>query len=407
MAEETITDDLVIIDEKPARPDLPTQAEVIAAEQGKPAPVVKEEEVKEEVKTEEISQEALAMLQLKLQSGEELTDDEKVIANKIDAEVKDPEPVKEAIFKIGKDEFTSSQLEEKMRTELNLGKLDISSEAKEKMLQMYAKSQNRSEAQVSVAKGFEENARTREMLSMERVKLEQIAKNVAESEQKLESKRAKLLKLANNPIEQKDVYNELNQIDVIKLGEYQKKNSAIEELNEINEELVALKTQKTDTQRGVRVAMANEFMALHPEFKTQGDLIDIATKINQGHEVDPEDEIKVLEVTRLMDEAIARGLTLEKIYSIESRRGTLAVKPTAQSVKEETKIPVNLPKNPKSLAQKIAEYSKKQSKASPGTDSPGTPMPIGKPSTARDLIKSDQATLGLNTSDSFVKLAGY
>lgn len=406
-------DDLVVLDETPARPDLPTPAEVIAAEENKPAaetPV----ETPVETPAEPVaiaSEETLAMIELKINAGEELTEEEKAITAKIEESMKEPEippaPVKESVFKIGKDEFTSSQIEEKMRTDLNIGKIDLSAEAKEKMIQMYVKSQNRSEAQVAVAKGFEENAQERHQLALERQRLEGIARSTAERETRLMAKVQKLQKVASNPVEQKDVYNELNQVDVIKLGQFQDKNRAIEELQEVNEELESIKAQKTDTQRQVRIAMLNEFTAVHPEFKTAAAIEDIATNINKGLPVDPDDEMKVLELTRLMDEAAYRGLTLEKIYTVESRRGTLAVKPAAQSAPEPPKIPTTLPKPPKPLAQKIADFRAKNSKATPGTSSPGAPMPPAKPSNAAELIRSDQRTLGMNNADPLVRSIGY
>lgn len=407
MAEPTINDELVIIDETPTNPSLPTPEEVIAAEQGNPAPV--------EAESTEPSPEELATIELKLNAGEELTTEEKAIADKIDQEVAEPapvvpaEPVIEEKFKIGKDEFTSSQVEEKMRAELNLGKLDISKDAKEKMLQMYVKSQNRSEAQVAVAKGFEENAQTRQVLSMERSRLEQAAKSLVDAEARLVAKQQKLSKTANSPIEEKDIYNELNQVDLTKFAQFQDKNRAVQDLEEINDELRAIQGQKTDTQRNVRIAMANEFVLSHPEFKpVTGDIVDLATKINQGVEIDLEDEIRVRELTRLMDEAINGGLTLEKSYAIESRRGNLAVKPIAQSIKEpEPKVPTNLPKNPKTLAQKVAEFRAKSAKASPDTGSPSVPLPAKKPTTASELIRSDQTTLGTNTRDPMVRSLGY
>lgn len=412
MAEPTINDELVIIDEKPTNPNLPTPAEVIAAELNQPeTPETPKEPEATPAGPTEVE---LATIELKLQNNEELTAEEKVIAERIDAEVKEPEPVVpaepviEEKFKIGKDEFTSSQIEEKMRAELNLGKLDISKEAKEKMLQMYVKSQNRSEAQVAVAKGFEENAQTRQVLSMERSRLEQAAKSLVDAEARLVAKQQKLSKVANNPIEQKDIYNELNQVDLTKFAQFQDKNRAIADLEEINDELKAIQNQKTDTQRNVRIAMANEFTLAHPEFKTGEDIISLATKINQGVPVDLEDEIKVRELTRLMDEAINQGLTLEKSYILESRRGTIAVKPTAQPAEDpKPKIPATLPKNPKTLAQKVAEFRAKNAKASPDTGSPGTPMPVSKPTKASELIRSDQNILGTNAADPMVRSLGY
>lgn len=416
MAENEINEEsLVVLDETPAQPNLPTPAEVIAAEKNLPAPAeTKEtEEEKEPAPAQSFSEEVLATIELKLKAGEELTDEEKAVAAKIEEEIKEPEQpketAKETIFKIGKEELTASQVEEKMRAELNLGKLDLSAEAKERMLQMYVKAQNRSEAQVSVAKGFEENARTREALAVERAKLEQVARSVAESEQRLEAKRVKLSRAAQNPVELKDVYDELGRVDVVKLEELRKKNDAIDQLNEINEELEALKQQKSGTQREVRVAMANEFAAAHPEFSPESaSITEIATKINQGLPVDPLDEMRVLELTRLMDEAASRGLTLEKIYSIELARGTLAVKPVAQPTKEaETKIPKNLPKPTQTLEQKIAAVRARMSKASADTSSPGVKMPPQKPTKAAELIRIDQDLLGNNTSDPFIKQNGY
>lgn len=413
MANEEIVDDLVIVDETPTQPRLPTPAEVIAAEKNIPTQTEKQSEEETTEQGQTFSEEILATIELKLNAGEELSEEEKAIAAKVEEEIKEPEQAKETaketVFKIGKDELTSSQVEEKMRAELNLGKLDISADAKEKMLQMYVKAQNRSEAQVSVAKGFEENARTREALSTERIRLEQVAKSVAEAEQRLEAKRIKLSRAAQNPVEQKDVYDELGRVDIAKLEELRKKNDAIDQLNDINEELESLKQQKTGTQREVRIAMANEFASAHPEFSpTTESIVEIATKINQGIPVDPEDEIKVLELTRLMDEAVARGLTLEKIHAIESRRGTLAVKPVAQPTKDaEPKIPTNLPKPTKTLPQKIAEMRAKIAKAGVDTSSPGIKMPAQKPTKASELIRNDQNVLGTNSADPVVRELGY
>lgn len=415
MAEPTTIDDFVVLDGKPAQPNLPTPAEIIAAEQQQaaipaapsPAPPV-EPAAAAPIATEE----QLAEIELKIRSGEQLSSEEIVLVSKIEAaqEPAPPAPAAAPVstFKIGKEELSAQQVEERMRAEFGLTGKEISPESVTRMVQMYVKAQNRSEAQISVARGYEENAQQRQAVALERQKLEGIATSLLDAERRLVERQNRLAQRASIGVTESDVKDPITgQIDIVKFGQFQDKNRAIEELNEVKEELAQLSVQKSSNQREVRVAIANEFMAIHPEFQVKESITELATKISQGLQVDPEDEIKVLELTRLMDEAVARGIPLEKAYAIEERRGTLAVKPAAQPAKGQPSVPSTLPQPPITLAQKVANLRQQIAKASPSTAAPSAPMAPKKPSNAQEIIRDDQRTLGMGSADPVVRDMGY
>lgn len=403
----TAEDELVPIAPERAQPGLPSPADMIKAEQPNPAPETPAVETPEKA---EPTEEQLLVLKAKIEAGTELTEEEKKLAAEIDSQIETPKDEPKPSYKINGQEFSFDEMKSKMR---EYHKLDptvtLNPESEKIMVESYAKIANQTEANKSIDRGFKDNAAERQRIAMERVRLEQVAQNLAQQQRRLESARKRQDAILSKRITEDEIYNGEGRVDPEKLSQYSEQRTAIQEAPELDREIKEVEQSLRETQTSLDLATLNEFVYAHPEYRTTEPINVVAQKIvNNDPTVDPEDEIKVREMNEfLLTSNPAHGVTVEKNYQFNLRRGSLAVKPPVQTgeMPNKTQVPT-LPK-PQSMLQKVELFRQNMLRKTPGGKGSGAPNHQPAPTKAREMVNHAHGVLGINTTDPFLKEFNY
>lgn len=392
--------------ELPSPKDMERATLARIAEQEQPIAPVKQEAVKPEVveaKSEEITEQQIAMLDLKLKSGTELTEEEKALASKIDSEITIEAP---KVYKIAGQEVTSLDLEKKFLAEYPTYKFDgMPATEKHNLIDMYAKAQNRSEASRAIDNGQKVNAQERDYLRQTRVSLEVTAKTLLDAQNAQVQQYQELEKLALSAISDQDIYMEDGRIDFAKAQLLMNKNNALQQLPKVNQEITRIKNEIQSTRDRITDARITELISAHAEYKTSEPIDILLMKMERNDpSVTFEDKIKVKEISEMLSQINpSMGIDIEDVYQYKLRSNTLAVKPVAQTTQART-VP-ELPKA-ETLLQKVEAY-KQRSKTKTPLSGTGAPTEQPKISTARQLINHAHETLGGNTVDPLRKEFSY
>jgi len=394
-----------------ANKGMPTPAEIEAAEaagkeQDAKAKAEAEEQARKDAEAQSeleqvvsIDPKQIEAIEAKVNSGEQLNAEEQAVLDQIDAGLKimpkaeDIRPPK--TYQVGNKSFSE---EEAQKEALKAAKLEgienLPPEALDRLTEQWAKAQNRSVAQVHVAKGQRENAAERAKLEGERLRLDQRKADLKREAERVTKEKARLKALADDPVTEETAASTSEQVRLVRKIEAQEQLEAIEgRTQELSQEEGNL---KAETERQI----AREFIVNHPEYETSEDFFLVADKIAKGQSVDADDRLKVLEVVDMMDSAIPRGILLEDQWLIASKRNALAVKPLPQGPggQNSTGLP-----QAQSLRDKIAEFKKRQRAIiqSGGTGAvPTSPMRANE-LTAKGLMAVDKQVLGEQKGDAF------
>ena len=379
-----------------------TEARIAGTDKQPEQPVVAPAEP-ESPKNEEITEQQIALLDLKLKSGTELTEEEKALASRIDSEITIEAP---KVYKIAGQDVTSEDLEKKFISEYPTYKFDgMPIEEKKSLIEMYAKAQNRSEATRAIDTGQKANSQEREYLRQTRVSLESTAKTLLDAQVSQQQQYQELEKLALSAITDQEIYTEDGRIDFAKAQLLMNKNNALQQLPKVNQEIQRIKNEIQSTRDRITDARITELISAHAEYKTSEAIDIILMKMERNDpSVSFEDKIKVKEISEMLSQINpSMGLDIEDVYQYKLRSNTLAVKPTAQTVQAH-KIP-ELPKA-ETLLQKVEEF-KRRSKTKTPTSGTGAPTEQPKVSTAKQLINHAHQTLGVGNTDPLRKEFSY
>ncbi len=332
----------------------------------------------------------LATIQLKLSLGEDLSEEEKVIAAQI---VQAPQ-AQPAVIKIGGKELTEADAEKQMRLDTKLGDSKIDPDALKGLIELWAKDRNKKEANRAIDTGYKENAQQREenqraasALRESRIQLEQTAGSLMGQQQEILATIEELKTAAASTVTQDDLYDEYGKLKIPELNAFTAKNNAAVQLPKLEAKAADITTKISQAQRTLTLTRFKEIQALHPEYQTTEPPDAIVNKMRAN---DPtlkkEDRIKVRELSRLMDEADAQHLSFDDVLEDARLSGTVAIKSTAQSVRRSIPGIENLP-DPTTLQAQIAAYrnNRKRSPSSAGTGAPSGAAP--EKSLARQTIE--------------------
>lgn len=342
-----------------------------------------------------IDEAALNAIQAKLDAGTALTPDEEAIVAKLGTSLTvlpKPEELRPPkTYQIGDKEYSEQEAVAKAMEENGLTELyqkgELSPAAVDKLTEQWAKAQNRSVAAVVVARGQRDNAAERQRLTAERLRLDDRRNAIKREEDRINAEKEKLKARAAVDVTEETATTPSAQVQFIR------KTEAQERLQELDSRTQELAQEKTGLETEVTKMLAREFIVNHPQYNTTEDFFVVAAKVAKGETVDPEDRIKVLEVSELLDESVDKGQTLEDRYLLRSKSGALAVKPVAHATG-----PTNgaLPP-PTDIKQQIAEF-RRRTRALAALGGGGIPRTSTVRSvrdlTARDIIGADQAILG-------------
>jgi hypothetical protein len=371
------------------------------------------EEQGEEGAAEVIDPKVLDAIQVKLASEEALTEEEQAILDKIDKGIelkeKEPEEVPQT-YKIGSKMLSEEEAEKAAREFLKIGQVDLSKEARRRVIDTFVKAQNRSVAQTKIVQGYGEVAEGRRANTAERQRLEALSARLSEQRKNLIQQRQRLEGLAAKPVTEEDVA--ANNNDSKMLRDLIRKEDAVEQLPDIVRQEKELTDQEARTQFELQRSIINEFVAGHEEYKLPEDISVLARKITdpiQRESVPKEVRRKVRELVQLLEQAGTDSSTMEDIWDFRRENNTLAIRPTAQAAGPGER-PV-LPKPEDSLL-KIKKYreglsrgtvSRSGSRGAGGGVGPLNPSNL----TARNIIETDRKIQGDNRADPNLKALGY
>jgi hypothetical protein len=379
-----IMDDALAMLGKDTGSELPTASEFEAAEEARlkgespEAEVEKpegpekadegEEKKEEETKPAAIDEETLATIEEKVETGAALTDEEQAALDKIKAEVEKPEPEVEKptkTYKIAGKDVPFDEMEARYRKETGLGDLILSAGTLEKNVDMFARVQNREAAHVAVAERQKVVAQDVKQLQLEKDRvseqkraLEQERREIELTRTRIERDRKRLEEKAKSTVTEADIEDpDTGKTNYVKLREFNAKQDAQEQLSELDqqEQEIGLREQKIQTN--LVHTILTDFQLTHPQYRTSEDIREVARKINQGQAVQQDDEVRVLQMTSMLNEASTMNLSLEKVYA--SRKAVNQILPEVAPTTGGPKAA--LPNNDaKTLAEKIAKYKELQ-----------------------------------------------
>ena len=352
--------------------------------------------------TEELTEvQKLDNLQKKLDAKEELNEDETALFLKI----KNEKPVveEEKTYNIAGQEYTFSELKGKVIEDLELQDAVISEKAMQKVVEDYYKSQNRTEATKSINKGQKENAVERESLRAERAEIIAVQKTIVQTINKLSNDITRLETAASNPVTKEDA--EEGDLDVKRA--YFSKLDAQEKLKGLREEKESLETQGAKNENSKMKLEVSELQMAQPQYRTKEPLLTVIQKLKNGEQVDPEDELKVQELSDLLETASTRGASLMSIYNLRSKQGMLAVKPLLHK----KSVTATLPElNKTSITDAIRRAKERAEKALPNSDGSGGGGQRGGQKTERlatQMINRDKKILGEERDDFAADVLGF
>lgn len=356
---------------------------------------------------------ALATIQLKLSLGEDLTDEEKVIA----AQVVAAPQVESTVIKIGGKELTEADAESKMRASTGIGNAELTPEAKKNLIDLWAKAENKKEANRSIDTGYKENAQTREenaraalAIRETRIQLESTASNLLGQQQEMLALQEELKAAAASTLSEEEIYDvDTGRPKIAEMNEFSAKIKAQQQLPKVEARITEVTKKIQDAQRNLAIAGFKEKQTMHPEYQTSESADIIVDKI---HRNDPtlkkEDRIKVQELSRLIDEANAQRIPFEDQLEYARMTNNTAIKPSAQSARPSIPGIENLP-DATTLQEQIAAFRKNR-KSSPSSAGTGAPSGSGKSekSIARQTIEHAHS-IGIvgKGDDEFLKEIGY
>jgi len=399
-------------------------AEMIAAEEALPpeeeTPGTTETPPSDD-QTVEVTQEQLDALVIKVKQPEvELSESEKLILDKMDKDlvvIKSTEPEPE--YKINGAIVKESELEARWRKEKGLGDLDISKDAKRKLLTDFAEVLNKQTANRNITQGFQRNAEERKALEAEsrrlreeriRFEAEQRAKQQEHQQNAAKIKsRDELIKNSGLTPEQIE-HPETIQNDPKALRAYYKYLDAVEELPGLREAQKQIEKDIASQSDKVLKLQIDELIANHPQYKTKEPIDTLIGKILSKQPItDPNDKLIALELIDFVDQASNRGVEIEDIYALHEQRGTLAIKASAQS--GPSPASPELPSARQNLLDRIKKFQQKANlspSSAPAGGGGGERGSAGRERLATAIHRRDREILGESDShDPLLKELGY
>jgi hypothetical protein len=417
---------------EPGQRRLPTPQDIIAFETGQKAkpPATKEEDQPPapdttgddklpDGQTAFPDDKALDALVAKSERGEQLTEDEQlVLAKMIEINDAPPEPpsaddtaIDTKTFNIGGQVLTGAQLWDKVRAEYKLNDLKIAPGPREKMIETYVKAQNRTEFSRTLQKSSEEIAHTRQQQAIARLRLDQEQAAIKRQRENLARREEELRERAAVKLTKDDLTDNNGVQDPDKVYEYNEARRAREELVRLDKSKEGLAAQEEEiAQRIVRTAVA-DFIEEHPQYKTKGDVFETWNQYREGKPIDPEDELKVLELDDLVSASMSKKLPVERIFALKKAQHTLAVAEPVQAGHVQSSAPP-LPepgKTANSFSEILRNFRKKVAanpSLLPGGGTGRRERQAPSPDSTR-IIRRDQATLGSERDDFLNKELGY
>ncbi len=361
----------------------------------------------------------------KVDSGQELSDDELALVQMMQAENEKGGPGSQGAqdapktYNIGGKAYSAVEIEQQMRTEYNLpAEMELSDASKQKMIDRFVKGANRTEQQRQNQVQSEVNARERQANMVERLHLQNERKRLQEAVQQNKAERQRLTRVketlsaaAKGLVPQDQLIDPTtNQIDTKKLMSNFKAEQAAEQLPEVERQISELDKSERENEGRALQAEVMAFIADHPQYKTEGDPFALWEKLSRGEVLAEQDEIRVLELDQLISDSRAKGVPIDKVFTIRKAQRTLAVAEPAQTGTRATgKLPLpELRSNPKTMAEIIRRHQARV-QASPqggGQGGGGGERGNAQKSTARLTIEQDRKILG-QADDAFVKELGF
>jgi hypothetical protein len=352
---------------------LPTPADIIAAENAAAGGKVGEDDSQgETVQPESGDKEENASvlegidieaLEEKVSIGAALTDEETEALKQIEQAVEEPPPVEmpEKSYKIAGKEVAYEEMEDRYVKETGTDISKLTMEAREKNVDMFARVQNREAAHVAVAERQKVVAKETKEIEAEKIRVAEMKRSIEAERKEIEFARTRLAaerkrleaKAAINITKQDIKDPETGETDYDKLRQYNGKMEAAEQLSELESQEQEISQKERAIESSLVHTILTDFQLSHPQYRTSEDMREVAKKIRSGQAVSAEDEIKVLQMTSMLNDASTMNISLDKVYA--SRKAVNQILP---EVAQPT-VPARgakKPSSPETLAQKIIEY---------------------------------------------------
>lgn len=354
----------------------------------------------------------------KVTEGEELTEGEKQFLDEqeqeIDTETEDevPEEVKSKEYKIAGKTYSFDDIEKQAREDLELTDVNLSANQRQKVVDSYFKSLNKTEQSKSVDKRSQELAKEREDITQERKELE-VEKRAADKEwERIQNQKTRLEALANMGIKKQDTIDpDTGQVDPDKMLQYTKQQDAKDQLKEVAERQKVLQNERDSLADNLVRTQVLEFLQQHPEYETSIPLQEAIEKYQKGYELSEDDELRVIELTDILQEANKRNKPMSTAHRVLKSRNQIGVLPNSGSVQTDGQAGIpSLDKTTrqsdrKKLIARIQALKERKRKAPEDlSGGSGGRTPQGhKKTLARQIIEHDRKTLHGENNDSFLR----
>lgn len=356
----------------------------------------------------------------KLEKDEDLSDEEQAFLDQERESISSselPDEVKSKEYKIAGKIYSFEDMEKQMREKTKLGDVELPVESRAELVETYVKTLNRTEQQRAVAKREQELAREREDITGRLKELEFEERAMTKEWERLQSEKTKAEAMAKLGMKKEDTVDpETGAFDPDRFYNYTKQQEAKERLEDINNREKDLRESQNRVSTEITRNRILEFIQAHPEYETKEPIDTAINNFLDGKKIDPDDEIKVLELSEILEQASTRRLPMEKIHLHMKAKKQIGVQPESDPAQPGGKgdSPPNLPRTPKSDRKKlIAEIRAMKEKRNRipgdlGGGSTGTPgSPSEKKSMAKQLIEHDRRVVHGETPDSFLDEIGY
>jgi hypothetical protein len=394
--------DTVVSDPNAVR--LPTPDDRIREEQFEMetgAPVVSGDDVvSPTVNLEELEAKLDKDPEAKLSEEERIALAELSVAMRAEPEKPQLKEFEQKSYNIGGNTFSFSEMLADASAYLETDATQLSDNGKQRIVDIYVKSKNKSQANISLRERQDKTAAERRALAEKEMQLKadrtsilRERKRLAELEQRLAAK-SKLFRETQDF----DVNGEDGKIDVAKLSEITSSRMAAEQLSEVQQAKKQLESDEQKLSGQMTIASVMTFIGAQPQYQTKEPFEVVYDKIQKGQPVDHEDRIKIAEVFGFVDKAAAYNMDIDTVYEVQRRQNSLAVKRTDAQPSSLTSLPEPLKNNP---AELIRNYRKKVAMGAIPSGTHTNTINVGgdDKSTALKMIESGRRAGSVQTAD--------
>lgn len=297
--------------------------EQASAELNPPAAELKEPEAKPDPNAEHTAK--IDAITAKLEAKQPLTLDEEKYVASLDVTPVIPDKT----YKIGGQEFTAAQMLEKAAADIGVTTESLSplgAESIGKIIDNYVTKANKHEWSQAMTGRDQELARQRRQVGVIASRLMADAQTIQNDLQRASDAVKQAEMFAGKQINPDDIYTEDGKLDILKQREVNKVLDAREKLPELKQTIQVLQERSVQTEQQLAAQRFRDFQEAHPQYRTGIDIVDAVVAMREGR-LEGDDLMKTIEVVDIMRAAGASNIHPDDVFEYRKNARQLSVTP--------------------------------------------------------------------------------